>query len=70
MESNVNHRMLTLPQMSQVLGISAPTIKRMLARGQFPQPVHVGAHPRWAFSVVRAWAEGRWTPETGNGEAA
>ena len=55
-------RILRLPQVLQLIGVSRSTLYEMRKRGEFPQPDRVGARavgwPRW---VVTSWLEARPT---------
>jgi predicted DNA-binding transcriptional regulator AlpA len=60
--ADLSLRMLTLPEVADLTGVSIFTIKRMLKEGTFPQPVTLVSHPRWSVSTIKEWAEGRWRP--------
>lgn len=50
--------LLRLQTVTQAIGLSAPTIYRKLAAGQFPEPVRLGARcTRWRAADIRAWIQ-------------
>lgn len=53
------HQMLRLPEVSKMIGLSRACIYQMIARGQFPTGVQVGARARrWRMADIAAWQEG------------
>ena len=53
------HQMLRLPEVSTMVGLSRGCIYQMIARGQFPTGVHIGARARrWRMADITAWQEG------------
>ncbi len=56
----MSDRLLSLPQVAEVAGVSIWTIRRWIAGGYFPAPLKAG--PRrvaWAESTVQAWIRER-----------
>ena len=53
-----------------LLDISASTFWRMIARGEFPKPLKLGANiTAWRVGEVRAWLAAQGAQTTGNGAA-
>lgn len=51
---------MTIREVAERLGVSDDTVRRLVARGDFPAPVYVSERsPRWAFSAVTQWLENR-----------
>ena len=51
---------LRLPAVLELTGLSRTTIWRMVKRGEFPQPVALGARARgWRASEVQEWMNSR-----------
>ena len=53
-------RLLRLPEVLHLCGISRTTLNRLIAAGRFPAPVRIG--PRavaWRESDIRRWLESR-----------
>jgi excisionase family DNA binding protein len=46
---------LTLRQVADRLQVSTQTVRRMIARGEFPAPVRVSTKARWPVDVVTCW---------------
>jgi prophage regulatory protein len=55
-------RLLRIPQLSAILGISRATIYRYIASGKLPKPVKLSARcVAWKASVICAWMAELWT---------
>jgi len=53
-------RILRMPSVCEKIGLSAPTVYRMVAAGAFPAPVRIGARATgWVSEQVDAWIEER-----------
>jgi prophage regulatory protein len=50
-------KLLTLPEVRGVVGLSSATLYRMIERGDFPRPVKIGRAARWPTSEVTAFIE-------------
>ena len=63
MASNTAHsprKLLRLPQVLDLTGLSRASIYRYVDAGDFPRPVKLGARAvAWRASDVEAWIEGR-----------
>lgn len=53
-------RLLTMKQVTQLVPFHRVYIYRLIARGEFPQPVKIGKRRNgWVASEVEAWIEAR-----------
>jgi prophage regulatory protein len=53
-------RIIRLPTIRQLTGLSTSTIYAMMARGDFPRPVRLGKRAvGWPEHVVREWLDSR-----------
>lgn len=53
---------MRLPEVMKMTGLSRSTIYAMVARGEFPAPVKLGARASgWRVSDVVRWCEARYT---------
>jgi prophage regulatory protein len=51
-------RIIRMPELERVTGLSRSTIERLLKKGQFPQPLQLSENAKGFFeSQVRAWQE-------------
>ena len=48
-------RLLTRNEVLEILAVGDQTLRRMLRRGEFPQPVRVGRQLRWHPAQIREW---------------
>lgn len=46
---------LTIEQVADRLQVSKQTVRRMVARGEFPKPEKLGTKARWPADVVPRW---------------
>ena len=52
-------RLLTIKEVSLMVGLSIPTIYRRISAGAFPEQVHPGDRAsRWRLSEIEAWMAG------------
>jgi len=61
---NLNHsptsdRLLRLPAVKDLTGLSRTAIYAAIARGDFPRPIKLGRLSAWSESEVRSWIEAR-----------
>ena len=54
-----NHKLLTIDEVAEILGITTRSVYRWHERGQFPRPVHVSNRPMWLQETVDAWIEAK-----------
>jgi predicted DNA-binding transcriptional regulator AlpA len=47
-----NDRLIAIKDLESFLGISRPTIYRLVACGKFPRPIRIGRSTRWLWSEV------------------
>lgn len=48
-------RLLRRQEVEKRLGVSRPTIYRLVAAGAFPQPFRIGTAVRWSQREIEAW---------------
>lgn len=62
----IGRKVLRLPEVCQVSGLSRATIYKKIAEGGFPPPLRLGARAvGWRLSDIDAWIaapERRWEP--------
>lgn len=58
-------RLLTLVELSEMLGIPVDTLYGWRHRGEGPQGYRIGRHVRYRRATVEAWLEGRRDPARG-----
>lgn len=52
----LNDRLLRLPQVLEITGLSKAMVYRLVGQGKFPEPCKPGGiASRWVESEVRAW---------------
>jgi prophage regulatory protein len=52
-------RILRMPELVEITGLSAATIYRLIGKGRFPRGVSLGPQARgWKASAVAAWFAG------------
>ena len=55
-------RLLSIVELSEMLGIPVDTLYGWRHRGEGPQGYRIGRHVRYRRSTVEAWLEGRLDP--------
>ena len=58
-------RLLTIVDLSDMLGIPVDTLYGWRHRGEGPQGYRIGRHVRYRRATVEAWLEGRPDPARG-----
>ena len=59
-------RLLRRPAVEAMVGLRRAAIYDLVARGQFPRPVRIGARAvAWRFTDIAAWITSRPTARTG-----
>lgn len=59
-QNQIVPQLLRRPAVQQITGLSRSSIYRMMAAGEFPQPVHLGAKAvAWRADEVAAFIESR-----------
>jgi prophage regulatory protein len=53
----VADRFLRLPAVVDTIGVSVPTVYRMIKAGAFPAPTKLGRISLWPESKVQAWVQ-------------
>jgi prophage regulatory protein len=52
--------LLRADTVSAIVGLSVPTLYRLMAQGEFPRPLRLTGHARaWRLSTVMGWIDGR-----------
>jgi prophage regulatory protein len=52
--------LLRADTVSAIVGLSVPTLYRLMAQGEFPRPLRLTSHARaWRLSTVMSWINGR-----------
>lgn len=52
-------RIIRMPELVQITGLSAASVYRAIAQGRFPRPVALSAQARgWRVSDVQSWLDG------------
>jgi len=60
--SHPSERLIRIWSVMDMTGLSRPTIYKLIARGEFPKPIHPLGHCRvaaWLESEVRQWIANR-----------
>lgn len=56
----IDDPMLRMPQVKLATGLSKATIYRMIAAGDFPNPIQIGAQAvGWPKSTIDTWRQAR-----------
>jgi excisionase family DNA binding protein len=50
-------QLITVDELSKLLGMSKRTVWRLLSVGQVPRPVRIGRSTRWRLDEVRRWID-------------
>jgi len=50
-------KLLTLPEVRGLVGLSSSTLYRMIERGDFPHPVKIGRAARWPTSEIATFID-------------
>ena len=58
-------RILRLPEVAELLGVSKPTINRWFYAGEFPAPMKIGPRANgWKESTIQRWIDSRQKAES------
>ncbi|SAL09352.1 Prophage CP4-57 regulatory protein (AlpA) [Caballeronia udeis] len=57
--AEVQRRLLRLPEVTAIVGRAGSTIRKDVAKGLFPKPVHVGRSIAWPSELVQSWIDER-----------
>lgn len=53
-------KILRLPEVIEIIGLSKATIYLQMRNGTFPQSIHLGANSRgWVLSEINSWLDQR-----------
>ena len=68
--ASVPEMLLRVDTVGAIIGLSTPTIYRLMARGEFPRPVKITDYARaWRLTEIIAWIESR-DRDVAGGDAA
>lgn len=56
--TQIEDRLLRLPDVIAVVGVSRPTLYRMIKNGAFPKPLKQGCISSWPSSQVQTYIQG------------
>ena len=60
-------RILRIREVCEAIGLSKPTVYRMIGEGSFPAPVKLGARAvGWHLTVIDEWLQARPPAEAGS----
>ncbi len=59
MLDHIDERLLTLADLSEMLGVPIHTLYKWRQRGDGPTGYRIGKHVRYRRATVEAWLEGR-----------
>lgn len=66
---NINERIIRMPEVMRMVGLSSATIYRRIKAGEFPGPVKLGKHASgWLLSAVQGWIQKQAGLEPANDE--
>lgn len=51
--------LLGMSEVLKLLGISRPTLMKMIAAGTFPEPIRAGSRYMWAVMTVNNWLKAK-----------
>lgn len=51
--------LLTTETVAELTGYQPDTLRKLVLKGRFPKPLHVGRAVRWRAEVVNAWMRER-----------
>lgn len=64
----LDEALLNISTVSQAVGLSASSLYRKIAAGEFPQPIRMGKRcTRFKASAVRAWIQAQGAPAQSDG---
>ncbi len=50
-------KLISVQELSSMLGMSKRTVWRLLSAGQVPQPVRIGRNTRWRLDQIVQWID-------------
>ena len=53
-------------EVCKMLGISVPTLDRMVASGEFSKPTKVGSSLKWHRTIIERWIDENESKQRGN----
>lgn len=61
--SNNPDALLTVETVAELIGYKPDTVRKLVLKGSFPKPLHLGRSVRWRAQVVNDWMRSRLTPQ-------
>lgn len=55
--------LLTIETVAELCGYKPDTVRKLVLKGGFPKPLHLGRSVRWRAEVVNDWMRARLTPQ-------
>ncbi|WP_281951896.1 helix-turn-helix transcriptional regulator [Nitrosophilus kaiyonis] len=56
--STTQDKLITIKEVSSLIGMKKPTIYKYIRDGKFPKPIKIGVRAsRWSFNDVMNWIE-------------
>lgn len=53
--------LLTVETVAELIGYKPDTVRKLVLKGGFPKPLHLGRSVRWPAEVVNSWLRERLT---------
>jgi len=53
----VENKLLTIKQVSEIVGFKISTIYKFISKNDFPAPIKIGRSSRWKFHDIQKWIE-------------
>ncbi|SMC10054.1 helix-turn-helix transcriptional regulator [Nitratiruptor tergarcus] len=58
LSSTTQDKLITIKEVSSLIGMKKPTIYKYIREGQFPKPIKIGSRAsRWSLNKVMEWIE-------------
>lgn len=54
-----SRRIIRLPQVCEMVGLSRTSVYRFIQRGEFPAPIKIGLMSGWLEYEIAAWIDGK-----------
>ena len=62
--------LLNVQQVAEMVALSTSQVYSLVAKGDFPPPVHIGRSARWATAEIETWVTDRLAERTPNKESS
>jgi len=53
----VENKLLTIKQVSEIVGFKISTIYKFISKNDFPAPIKIGRSSRWKIHDIQKWIE-------------